>query len=86
MTIKDRLKEWSLLKTKNDYEFFHRITKMMAVEKIEQFGASFLQDLQTLTDIVKVGKVQDAKIYIDSLEDKERKILAADTYFTMLLK
>jgi len=86
MTIKDRLKEWSLLKTKHDYEFFRRITKMMAAEKIEQFGASFLQDLQTLTDIVKVGKAQDAKIYIDSLEDKERKILAADTYFTMLLK
>ena len=42
--------------------------------------------MTTITDIVKVGKVQDAKIYIDSLEDKKRKILAADTYFTMLLK
>ena len=86
MTIKNRLKEWSLLETIHDYEFFHRITKMMAVEKIQEFGAPFLQDLQTLTDIVKVGEVQDAKIYIDSLEGKERKILAADTYFTMLLK
>ena len=86
MTIKDKLKDWSLLRTKDDYEFFHRITKMMATEKIKEFGSVFLQDLQTLTDIVKVGKVQDAKIYIDSLEDKKRKILAADTYFTMLLK
>jgi len=32
MAIKDKLKEWDLLKTRNDYEFFHRITKMMAAD------------------------------------------------------
>ncbi len=41
-------------------------------------------DLQLLTDIVKNGKKEDAKIYVDKLNDRERKILAADTYFTML--
>ena len=58
LSIKEKLKEWKLLKTKEDYEFF--------------------------TDIVRNGREQDAKIYIDSLEDKSRKIIAADTYFTIL--
>ena len=31
----------------------------------------------------KNGREQDAKIYIDSLEGKKRKIVATDTYFTM---
>ena len=52
--------------------------------KNEEFGVDFLKDLQILTDIIKNGKEQDAKIYIDSLKGKERKIVAADTYFTML--
>ncbi len=83
MNNKDKLKEWNLLKTKNEYDFFYRITKMMSSQKIEEFGAEFLDDLGTLTDIVKSGKEQDAKIYIESLKGKERKILAADTYYTM---
>jgi len=37
-----------------------------------------------LTDIVKNGREQDAKIYIDSLKEKKCKIVAADTYYTML--
>ncbi len=83
MDIKKKLKEWKLLKTKEDYDFFYRITRMMSAQKIEGFGADFLKDLQILTDIIKNGKEQDAKIYVDSLEGKERKILAADTYYTM---
>jgi len=84
MDNKQKLKEWHLLKTRDEYDFFYRITKMLSHQKIEEFGADFLHDLQILTDIIKNGKEQDAKIYIDSLEGKERKILAADTYFTMI--
>ena len=80
---KQELKVWKLLKDKNDYLFFHRITKMLSAEKISEFGEDFLKDLQILTDIVKNGKVMDAKIYIDGLEDRKQKILAADTYFTI---
>ena len=83
MDNKQKLKKWGLLKTKEEYDFFYRITKMMSHQKIEEFGTSVLQDLEVLTDIVKRGKEQDAKIYVDSLEDKERKIVAADTYYTM---
>ncbi len=83
MSNKENLKEWNLLKTKEEYDFFYRITKMTSYQKIERFGADFLQDLEILTDIVKNGKEQDAKIYIDSLKGKERKIVAADTYYTM---
>lgn len=83
MNNKDKLKEWDLLKTKVEYDFFYRITKMLSDEKIGEFGLDFLKDLETLTDIVRNGKEQDAKIYIDSLKGKERKIVAADTYFTM---
>ncbi|KKM14836.1 hypothetical protein LCGC14_1702150, partial [marine sediment metagenome] len=39
--------------------------------KNEEFGVDFLKDLQILTDIIKNGKEQDAKIYIDSLKGKE---------------
>lgn len=67
------------MKDKNDYFFFHRITKMFSAEKISEFGEVFLRDLQILTDIVKNGIKTDAKIYIDRLNDKKRKILAADT-------
>ena len=80
---KQELKRWGLLKDKNDYLFFHRITKMLSAEKISEFGTDFLKDLQTLTDIVKNGKITDAEIYIDGLDDRKRKIVAADTYFTI---
>ena len=83
MSNKEKLKGWELLKTQQEYDFFYRITKMMSNQKIEEFGANFLQDLEILTDIVRNGKEQDAKIYIDSLEGKERQIVAADTYYTM---
>jgi hypothetical protein len=83
MDNKQKLKELNLLKTKEEYDFFYRITQMMSANKIEEFGTEFLQDLQILTDIVKNGKEQDAKIYIDSLEGKKRQIVAADTYYTM---
>ena len=81
---KQELKAWGLLKNKNDYLFFHRITKMLSAQKISEFGKNFLKDLQILTDIVKKGKRMDAKIYIDRLDDRKRKIVAADTYFTIL--
>ena len=77
-------KAWGLLKDKNDYLFFHRITRMLSAEKLSEFGEDSLKDLQTLTDIVKNGNETDAKIYIDGLKDRKRKILAADTYFTIL--
>lgn len=83
MINKGKLKEWALLKTKKDYDFFYRITKMLSAQKIEEIGIVFLQDIEVLTGIVKDGKTQDAKIYIDSLKGRERKIVAADTYFTM---
>ena len=72
------------MKNKNDYLFFHRITKMLSAQKISEFGKDFLKDLKILTDIVKNGKRMDAKIYIDRLDDRKRKIVAADTYFTIL--
>ncbi len=81
---KEELKAWGLLKDKNDYSFFYRITKMLSAQKISEFGNNFLKDLQILTDIVKKGKRMDAKIYIDRLDDRKRKIVAADTYFTIL--
>ena len=81
---KQDLKAWGLLKDKNDYNFFHRITKMLSAEKFSEFGENSLKDLQILTDIVKNGNKMDAKIYIDGLKDRKRKILAADTYFTIL--
>jgi len=83
MDNKQRLKEWKLLKTKEEYDFFYRITKMVSHQKREEFGADFYQDLEILTDIVINGNEQDAKIYIDSLRGKERQIVAADTYYTM---
>jgi len=83
MSNKEKLKGWELLKTQQEYDFFYRITKMMSNTKIEEFGANFLQDLEILTDIVRNGKEQDAKIYINSLSGKERQIVAADTYYTM---
>ncbi|KKL96393.1 hypothetical protein LCGC14_1844940 [marine sediment metagenome] len=84
MDNKQELKKWDLLKSRGDYSFFYHITKMMSYQKNEEFGADFLKNLQILTNIIKNGKEQDAKIYIDSLKGKERKIVAADTYFTML--
>jgi hypothetical protein len=42
MSKKDKLKEWDLLKTKKEYDFFYRITKMMSNQKIEEFGVDFL--------------------------------------------
>ncbi len=83
MSNKENLKEWNLLKTKEEYKFFYSITKMMSSQIIEEFGADFFQDLETLADIVKDGNEKDAKIYIDSLKGKQRKIVAADTYYTM---
>ncbi len=41
LSIKEKLKEWNLLKTKEEYEFFNRITKMMGHQKIEEFGLQF---------------------------------------------
>ncbi len=81
---KQEIKAWGLLKDKNDYLFFHRITKMLSAQKISEFGNNFLKDLEILTDIVKNGKSMDAKIYIDRLDNRKRKIVAADTYFTIL--
>ena len=81
---KQELKAWGLLKNKNDYLFFHRITKMLSAQKISEFGKNLLKDLKILTDIVKNGKIMDAKIYIDRIDDRKRKIVAADTYFTIL--
>ena len=81
---KQDLKEWGLLKGKDDYDFFYRITKMLSAEKISEFGKNFLEDLQILTDIVKNGRKQDAKNYIDKLPDRKQQIVAADTYFTIL--
>ncbi len=81
---KQDLKALGLLKNKNDFAFFYRITKMLSSEKYAEFGEAFLKDLQLLTDIVKNGKIEDAKIYVDKLYDRKRKILAADSYFTML--
>ena len=57
---------------------------MLSAQKISEFGKNFLKDLKILTDIVKNGKRMDAKIYIDRLDDRKRKIVAADTYFTIL--
>ncbi len=34
---KQDLKTWGLLKDKNDYAFFHRITKMLSAEKFSEF-------------------------------------------------
>jgi len=81
---KQELKAWGLLKSREDYDFFYRITGMLSDQKISEYGKEFLTDLQILTDIVKTGKRADAKIYIDTLTDRKRKIVAADTYFTIL--
>ena len=83
-TNKQELKAWRLLKNRADYDFFYRITGMLSDQKASEFGKEFLTDLQILTDIVKNGKRADAKIYIDTLPDRKRKIVAADTYFTIL--
>ncbi len=64
---KQDLKAWGLLKNKNDFAFFYRITKMLSSKKIAEFGETFLKDLQLLTDIVKNGKKEDAKIYVDKI-------------------
>jgi len=56
---------------------------MLSDQKISEYGKEFLTDLQILTDIVKTGKRADAKIYIDTLTDRKRRIVAADTYFTI---
>lgn len=81
---KQELKAWGLLKSREDYDLFYRITGMLSDQKISEYGKEFLTDLQVLTDIVKIGKRTDAKIYIDTLTDRKRKIVAADTYFTIL--
>ncbi len=50
---KQELKVWGLLKSREDYDFFYRITGMLSDQKISEFGKEFLTDLQILTDIVK---------------------------------
>ncbi len=56
---------------------------MKVPEKLKEIGTVFYEDLQILTDIALKGKEQNAKIYIDSLGERKRKIVAADTYLTI---
>ena len=49
---------------------------MLSAQKIKEFGVDFIEDLQILTDILKNGKEQDAKIYIDSLKGKMRVFIS----------
>ncbi len=37
-TIKDTLKKWKLLKTKEEYEFFHKIRPMTILQKTALLG------------------------------------------------
>lgn len=75
MGNKDKLKEWKLLKTKDEYDFFYRITKMWAGQKIEEFGTEFLHDLEILTDIVRNGKKKTQKFILTPWKGMSAKLL-----------
>ena len=79
--IKDKLKEWGLLKTKEDYEFFNEITLMFFAKKLQLFGREFIADYKIILNLTTPDEV---KKYIESLNDRKRKILVADTYFSMV--
>ena len=67
---------------KSLFSHFGKADKIASIESTVSRTLFF--DYGTLTDIVKNGKRMDAKIYIDRLDDRKRKIVAADTYFTIL--
>ena len=78
---KNQLKVWGLLKTKEDYLFFNEITKLLFIQKVERFGDQFFKDYTFIMDLENSDSV---KKYIESLEDRKRQILVADTYFSIL--
>jgi hypothetical protein len=75
------MKVWSLLKTKEDYEYFHEITHLLFIAKVERFGDQFFKDY---TFIMELENSDSVKKYIESLSDSKRQILVGDTYFSIL--
>ena len=54
---------------------------MFFAKKLQHFGSEFLADYKIILKNLTPDKV---KKYIESLNDRKRKILVADTYFSML--
>jgi len=54
---------------------------MLFIQKVEQFGNQFSEDY---VKIMKLGTLEKVKEYINGINDQWRKILMADTYFSIL--
>ena len=85
MDVKGELKKWGLLKTKEHYDFFHEIRPMLFAQKVQNFGEPVMKDYTTIMTMISEKKTPaDVKKFITAIEDYKRRILAADTYFSII--
>ena len=85
MDIKEELKKWGLLKSKTHYDFFHEIKPMLFAQKLQNFGEQVMEDYTAIMSMISERKTPaDVKKFITAIEDYKRRILAADTYFSII--
>lgn len=78
--VKEKLKTWGLLKTRNDYEFYKALSDATFNEKTKRYGVSLFSEV---IELIKLKNESKIKRYIIRIPGRERRILLADTYFYM---
>lgn len=69
------------MKTKDDFLIFHEVSPLLFTEKVERFSEHFFKDYTAIMEL----KIDDeVKKCIESLDDRKRKILVDDTYFSII--
>lgn len=83
--ITQKMKDWNLLKTSEEYDFYERMIFLSHEDKTTEFQQDYLNDLNRLTGLLNKKDEKRARSYIMAIPDKKRKIIAAHEYFKMSL-
>ena len=80
-TIKDTLKKWKLLKTKEEYEFYHKIRPMTMLQKTALLGQEFMDEY---VKIQTFNNEQEFIEHLSQIENYKLRIALGDTYLTIV--
>lgn len=86
MDIKEKMKQWGLLKSGKDRLLFAKIDRLLFIEKCSLYGQHLVKILPLLWQNIATKTLiseEECKKLIDKEEDREVQIFIADTYLHM---
>lgn len=70
MGVKEELKKWGLLKSKEYYDFFDEIRPMLFAQKLQNFGEQVMEDYTAIMSMISSKETpSEVKKFITAIED-----------------